>query len=132
MNEIRMLRNQANLSQRELALASGLAEKTLSFIENDKVQPTLSHWYKLKRICQYGVRSEEFKEYRFVGDRLYSLRAEAQLSQKELEEKLLLPATNVSAWETEKRIPPVKALKKLCVFFGVKPDYFFEEISSKG
>ncbi len=125
---IKALRLQANISQQELALASGLSEKAVRMIENQKVSPTLSHWYKLQRICLNGVKAEEFNEYRFDGDALYRLRSEADMSQKELEKTLLLPATIVSAWETGKKIPSLKALEKICVFFAVRPDYFFIKI----
>lgn len=126
--EIKTLRRQAKISQQELALASGLSEKAVSMIENKKVQPTLSHWYKLQRICLFGVKAEEFNEYKFNGDALYRLRAKATMSQKELEKLLMLPATIVSAWETGKKIPSLKALQKMCVFFAVRPDYFFIQV----
>ncbi len=80
--ELKTLRLQAKLSQQELALASGLSEKAVSMIENQKVSPTLSHWYKLQRICLNGVKAEEFNEYRFNGDALYRLRTDAGMSQK--------------------------------------------------
>ena len=126
--ELKNLRLQAKLSQQELALASGLSEKAVSMIENQKVSPTLSHWYKLQRICLNGVKAEEFNEYRFTGDALYRLRTDAGMSQKGLEKALLLPATIVSAWETGKKMPSLKALQKICVFFAVRPDYFFIKV----
>lgn len=130
ITEIKRLRRQAKITQQELALASGLSEKAISMIENYKTQPTLSHWYKIRRICINGVRNEEFKDYRFIGQNIAELRRKAGISQKDLEKTLLLPATMVSAWETDKKIPSVNALCKICSYFGVRPDYFFIEDKS--
>lgn len=128
MQDIRKARKYAGITQQELALAAGMSIKSLSLIESGKTQPTLVHWYTLQRLCRDGVGNAETCQYRFNGEALYTLRTNNGISQKMLEKELLLPATITSAWETGKKIPSVNAFGKLCVYFGVSPDYFFIRI----
>lgn len=57
------------------------------------------------------------------GEKLKELRAEKELTQKELAKILNVRNTTVSAWEKDIAEPPYETLKKIAVLFDITSDY---------
>ena len=64
-----------------------------------------------------------------IGNRLKTLREEHTLLQKELAKKLGLTQQTISLYESNKREPDIKTLKKIANFFEVSVDYLIENES---
>jgi len=64
-----------------------------------------------------------------IGNRLKTLREEHTLLQKELAKKLGLTQQTISLYESNKREPDIKTLKKIANFFEVSVDYLIENDS---
>ncbi len=60
-----------------------------------------------------------------LGERIYRLRKDADVSQEKLGEALNVSRHTVSRWETGFTKPSAENLKCLCVYFGVEGNYFF-------
>lgn len=60
-----------------------------------------------------------------LGQRLKDLRAQKQLYQKELADRLGVARSTVAAWEAGTKRPEGRTLEKLADFFGVTTDYIF-------
>ena len=60
-----------------------------------------------------------------LGERIYRLRKDADVSQEKLGEALNVSRHTVSRWETGLTKPSAENLKCLCVYFGVEGNYFF-------
>ena len=58
-----------------------------------------------------------------LSKRLKDLRIENRWTQKELSDKLGIPRTTYSGWETGEREPDVEMLKNIASVFGVSVDY---------
>ena len=67
-----------------------------------------------------GVRVAELS----IGHKIKILRKGRKLSQQELADRLKTNRANISNYETNRRVPPLKELNKICEFFGVGIDYF--------
>lgn len=63
--------------------------------------------------------------------RLKQLREIANLTQKELANKLETSQQNIAFWESGKRNPKYEMLKKLSMFFNVNPDYLLGKTDIK-
>lgn len=59
-----------------------------------------------------------------VGDRLYKIRLERNLSQEQLGEKIGVSRQTVSMWEANRRKINLDKLKLLCEVLEVAPEYF--------
>ena len=57
-----------------------------------------------------------------LGERIYALRTERNLSQTDLAEQLDVSRQSVSKWETDASVPDLDKLVKLCDLFGVTMD----------
>ena len=57
-----------------------------------------------------------------LGQRIYNLRTERNLSQTELAERLDVSRQSVSKWETDASVPDLDKLVKLCEVFSVSLD----------
>ena len=58
-----------------------------------------------------------------IGTRIKKLRNEAGLTQTELGEKLRLPTSVVSSYETGYRMPPLKVVAEIAYLFGISTDW---------
>ena len=61
-----------------------------------------------------------------TGDRIKQLRTRKGLLQSDLARHLNVTNGAISNWETNRRLPSIEELKKICVFFDVSLDYFSE------
>jgi len=59
-----------------------------------------------------------------LGKKLEELRKNAGITQEELAAALNVTRQAVSRWELDLAVPKSDALKALCEFFNVKPEYF--------
>ena len=58
-----------------------------------------------------------------MGEKLYSLRIEKKLTQKQLAARICLAISAVSSYESGSRYPPFETLIKLARIFHVSTDY---------
>ena len=68
------------------------------------------------------------------GEKLYELRKEKNLTQKQLAQLIDCAQSAIVYWEKNKQEPTISVLKKLCLFFDVSADYFLgleDETGSK-
>lgn len=59
-----------------------------------------------------------------VGHKIKILRKGRKLTQQELADRLQINRSSISNYEINRRVPPLKELKKICDYFGVGLDYF--------
>lgn len=59
-----------------------------------------------------------------IGHKIKILRKGRKLTQQELADRLNINRSSISNYEINRRVPPLKELKKLCDYFGVGMDYF--------
>lgn len=57
-----------------------------------------------------------------IGERLYNLRKEKNISQEELANALDVSRQTVSKWETGESMPDLNKIQPLCEFFGITSD----------
>lgn len=57
-----------------------------------------------------------------IGERIYSLRTKAGLSQEEFSEMLCVSRQSVSKWETDSSVPELDKLLKICDIFSISLD----------
>lgn len=65
------------------------------------------------------------------GERLHTVRQDANLSQEKLAEKLSVSKQTVYRWESDKNFPDINQLKALCQIFAVQPQYFMDGDTDK-
>ena len=63
-----------------------------------------------------------------IGDRLKSLRKQANLTQQELADKLQITRSALSLYETKKREPDNATIETFADFFNVTTDYLFGRV----
>ncbi len=61
-----------------------------------------------------------------VGEKIKQLRTRKGLLQSDLADHLSVTNGAISNWETNRRLPSIEELKKICLFFDVPLDYFAE------
>ena len=66
-----------------------------------------------------------------LGKKLEELRKNAGITQEELAQELKVSRQTVSLWEQDLVAPKSDALKSLCEFFNVKPEYLLFENAEK-
>lgn len=59
-----------------------------------------------------------------IGHKIKILRKGRKLTQQELADRLQINRSSISNYEINRRVPPLKELKKICDYFGVGMDYF--------
>lgn len=62
-----------------------------------------------------------------IGEKIYTLRKRAGLSQEELAYKLGVSRQTVSRWEMDAMQPNLENVRQLCEIFSVSADYFIGE-----
>lgn len=63
-----------------------------------------------------------------IGEKIYRLREENDLSQEELAEKLNVSRPTISRWENNAVQPTMENIKSLCEIFNVTSSYFFNNV----
>jgi repressor LexA len=64
-------------------------------------------------------------------ERLKGLRLEADLTQKELADRLSMPLSTYSGYEIDKREPDIETIKLIAAYFDVTTDYLFGRSNDK-
>ena len=62
-----------------------------------------------------------------IGERIKQQREKMALTQAQVAERLYVTQQTVARWESDKHVPPVKAIQDLAEMFGVEASYFFGE-----
>ena len=63
-----------------------------------------------------------------LGERLFKLRRDKQLSQEEVADKLNVTRQTISKWETDQSMPDFDKVVPLCELYGITPDELFIEL----
>lgn len=123
---LKILRNEHSLTQRELAKQINLSEETIRNYEGGRREPTgkslckLSIFFKVNPIEFMGVSLENDIDDNIVnlecmdiGTKIRTLRKKKHLSQIELAQSLHNDQTAISQWETNRTKPSMDNLIKL-------------------
>lgn len=62
-----------------------------------------------------------------IGQRIRKKREEKKMTQSQVAERLYVTQQTVARWESDKHVPPVKAVQDLAKLFNVDTAYFFGE-----
>ncbi|KLI76774.1 MULTISPECIES: helix-turn-helix domain-containing protein [Lacticaseibacillus] len=62
-----------------------------------------------------------------IGQRIRKKREEKEMTQSQVAERLYVTQQTVARWESDKHVPPVKAVQDLAKLFNVDAAYFFGE-----
>ncbi|MFC6164926.1 helix-turn-helix transcriptional regulator [Lactiplantibacillus dongliensis] len=62
-----------------------------------------------------------------IGKRIKQQREKLALTQKQVAERLYVTQQTIARWESDKHVPPVKAIQDLSDLFGVNAAFFFGE-----
>lgn len=119
---IRVARNEANLTIRELATLSGLTPETISMMENGVHPPSLKSLSKisawLSQPIHYLGCFETLPEATF-GERLKKARLFYGLTKQEAAMKLGVDPKSISNWESNSVLPSDKHLAKTHEFMEI-------------
>ena len=73
----------------------------------------------------------EVRKVNNLGERLFKLRKNKNLSQEEVAEKLKVTRQTISKWETNQSVPDFDKVVPLCKLYGITPDELFIELKEK-
>ncbi len=133
MKNIRSLRKQVGITQKELAKILGYEQTIVSMWENGTREPNVQTLVELSNI--FGCSIDELvgnetiqvgKEPEGKVKKLKETRERFGLTQYQLGQKLGFGQHAVSTWENGTREPDIKTLKMLSKFFGVSIDYLLD------
>lgn len=96
--------------------------------------PYVPTWYNLSEIRPTGQNTEEKMNPTnlILGQNIYRLRSEKQLSQEELAGLAGVSRQSVSKWETGTAVPELDKLQRLCEIFGVSLDCLVNGCGNEG
>lgn len=147
---LKRLRIIYNISQRQLAIKSGVPRSNLSYYESKKAEPTLTQLIKISNFFNISIDDlifkkldlehlkktrirEESKEgvkissFEIFQNNLRILRGEKKLYRVELAEKTDMSVSNISFYESGKIEPKLSSLVKISEFFQVSIDELVSE-----
>ena len=75
--------------------------------------------------CIKGMEKimEEMNRQKLIGDRLYELRSQSNMTQEDLADELCVSRQSISKWELNKTVPDVEKLIQLSELYDVSMDY---------
>jgi len=121
---LKQLRNNANLTQQELATKLKVAPSTIGMYESDKRMPDTTLLSEIATLFNVSV---DYLLGRIINDnfndRFKKLRLQHNLTQQELAEALDINRTSISKYENGVQVPEVDVLKAIAIFFNVTVDY---------
>lgn len=128
--QIKQLRKQQHLTQKQLSEKSGIAEITIRQYEADRYNPKIE---ALKRLatalnCEVSDIDESLtinKKIPCFAYGLQTLRIDRGLTQKELAKELNVSQKNISNWENGKRMPLFDIVEKIVRYFDTSLLYLF-------
>lgn len=147
---LKRLRIIYNISQRQLAIKSGVPRSNLSYYESKKAEPTLTQLIKISNFFYISIDDLIFKKldldylkntrinkesnggvksssFEIFQNNLRILRGEKKLYRVELAEKTDMSVSNISFYESGKIEPKLSSLVKISEFFGVSIDELVSE-----
>ena len=142
VSNIKLLRQEFNVSQPQLAKETGLANSEISYWENGERTPNarviiiLSRYFQVTTDYLLKVNEDNTSVYRsddycadmtLLNKRLKDLRIKNKLSQSELAKNVNISQPAINYWELGKRTPNANAVITLANYFGVTTDYLLGE-----
>jgi len=133
---ITYLRELHGYTQLELAQKIDISNTNLSRIESDYIEP--SHKIKcqlaelfnmpLKELCNFHLESSTCKSNKlFLGDKIRYYRKKAELTQRELAEKMGIPKSYISLFELNKKCPDRSILSRISEVLGIDSELLLIE-----
>ncbi|HFD2043956.1 TPA: helix-turn-helix domain-containing protein [Clostridium perfringens] len=131
--KLKELRNEKELSQKELANILQVAPSTISMWEQDKREPDGDMIMKIANYFDVSTdyilgRNNNTNSYKYtkeLGKRLKSLRESKNLLSKDLAKIMNVEPPTITNWEKGNRFPKEDILIKLADYFDVSLDYLF-------
>lgn len=135
-NKIKTLREQKGLSQKELASLLNISQAAVSQFENGSSPPKITTLEKIALVLNASIQellgwneTQSIQENSSnLADKIYKLRTDHHLSQKEFAIKINTSQSAVNYWENGKRQPRIEHLQKISTAFNVPIGEFIEEI----
>lgn len=136
---IKQIRELKNISQKELGEYLNKSQATIAKYENDAAEMDYS---TLRAFCNYADCSIDFilnnDSAASIGDpfsdsfgsRLYALRRERNLSQREVSTQIHINPHSLSSYERNKSEPSFYILIKLADYFQCSTDYLLGRVDS--
>lgn len=127
---IKRIRTQKGLTQKELGKLSGINEVQIRRYEIEKAIPQIETLTKIATALNVSLmqltKSVSFSSFLNpldeLHENLYILRYKSNLSKKELSEKLGIPEGEYSLYENGKRIPLPYVLEKIASFYEISKE----------
>lgn len=132
-NKIKKVREENNLSQRELGRLINKTGQFISLIEQGESNPSLETLKEIANVL--GISPSKLMESdsinNAIGSKLKDLRIQNKLSQKELSQLTDISEISIRKYEKNERNPKIEALKKIAAALNVPLSDFIEENSSE-
>lgn len=122
---LKKLREELNMTQKELADRVQVTPKAISFYELNQREPSnelLVEFSKIFNVSTDYLLGNHINNINF-SNRLRELRQTKNLSQNEIAEKYNIDRTTVGKWESNISTPNVEIIKDLAKYFNVTTDY---------
>ena len=142
VSNIKILRQEFNVSQPQLAKETGLKKSAIGHWEIGKRTPSATAVIILSRYFQVTTdyllkisednstihRTDDFSvDLSIFNNRLKTLRLKFNKSQKELAMETNISQPSINFWERGKCLPNINAIITLAKYFGVTTDYLLGE-----
>lgn len=132
MNRIKEARVRLNMGQKEIAIALGVAQPTVSAWESGRKAPTVENLSALAELFNVSTdfllgRTNDPRGRKIVdyGKRIRELRAQKGISGAELARRVGLDSSQISKIENGASKPSLDALERICDALGLTLSEFF-------
>lgn len=124
MMELKAIREKYHMSQMALAEKAGMSANGVQNAESGITQIRYSTLYKLGLSLYSDLTCEEIQSVSWNGEKLYELRKNSKLRQKQFAEALGVHVNSVSLWENGTE-PKAETILQMSQIFGCLPSVFF-------
>jgi len=133
---LKQLRVEAKLTQQQMAEAFNIKQPTYAQWETGRTKPkgeTLEKFADFFNVSTDYLlgKTQPKKELSVFPERLRQLRAESNLTQRELARSLDISQQSINSWENGERKPKLEAITNIAEYFNVSPKYLIGETNNR-
>lgn len=133
---LKQLRVEAKLTQQQMAEAFNIKQPTYAQWETGRTKPkgeTLERFADFFNVSTDYLlgKTQPKKELSVFPERLRQLRAESNLTQRELARSLDISQQSINSWENGERKPKIEAITNIAEYFNVSPKYLIGETNNR-
>jgi len=133
---LKQLRVEAKLTQQQMAEAFNIKQPTYAQWETGRTKPkgeTLEKFADFFNVSTDYLlgKTQPKKELSVFPERLRQLRAESDLTQRELARSLDISQQSINSWENGERKPKIEAITNIAEYFNVSPKYLIGETNNR-